>query len=103
MAKRRGQGRESFTCPNCGATVPAGAKFCRECGASDESGWNEDESSWAEDTASGYGPDDDFDYDDFVAREFPDHSPRLSRQRWKRWALIVLVVIVSVALLAWMF
>lgn len=22
----------SLTCPDCGATVPAGAKFCMECG-----------------------------------------------------------------------
>lgn len=29
-------------CPVCGAEVPAGAKACPECGASDSDGWSED-------------------------------------------------------------
>jgi hypothetical protein len=29
-------------CPVCGASVPKGAKACRECGADERSGWNED-------------------------------------------------------------
>ena len=29
-------------CPVCGASVPKGAKACRECGADERSGWNEE-------------------------------------------------------------
>ena len=32
---------ESFTCPVCQATVPAGARACPECGADEHTGWNE--------------------------------------------------------------
>ena len=29
-------------CPVCGAAVPSGAKSCRECGADERSGWDEE-------------------------------------------------------------
>jgi hypothetical protein len=31
---------ETFTCPNCGTDVLAGAAACPECGADDETGWS---------------------------------------------------------------
>ena len=53
------------TCPNCGADVPPNAKSCPECGSDEETGWSE------EARASGLDlPDEKFDYDDFVKREF---------------------------------
>jgi len=33
-------------CPVCGAAVPAGARSCRECGADERAGWNEDETRY---------------------------------------------------------
>ena len=33
---------DDFTCPNCGADVPAKAKACPECGADEKTGWAED-------------------------------------------------------------
>lgn len=33
---------EWFACPNCGAELPANAKFCPECGSDDNTGWSED-------------------------------------------------------------
>ena len=54
-------------CPNCGADVPPKAKACPECGACEDTGWAEDagyESTHLEE--------DEFDYDDFVAREFDE-------------------------------
>ena len=30
------------SCPVCGAPVPAGAKACRECGADERTGWDEE-------------------------------------------------------------
>lgn len=62
-------------CPFCGATLRANAAVCRNCGASDEYGWDS-----VENNVEGLGVDyiddaeDDFDYDDFVAREFPEHA-----------------------------
>ena len=57
--------RTPETCPTCGADVPKGAKACPECGADEHTGWSE------EAYASSLGlPDDSFDYDDFVKREF---------------------------------
>ncbi|MCB9496778.1 MAG: zinc ribbon domain-containing protein [Fibrobacteria bacterium] len=33
---------DGFVCPNCGAELPASAKFCPECGSDDRTGWSED-------------------------------------------------------------
>jgi len=57
-------------CPNCGAEVPPSARACPECGADEETGWSEE--------ASGDGldlPEEKFDYDDFVKREFGSKKP----------------------------
>jgi hypothetical protein len=100
MAKRSKKLDDFFTCPSCGAKVRVGAKFCRECGASDESGWGEDDSFDDDGTPAGYADDDDFDYDDFVRREFPDRSPARSKGWAKRLAMGVVVAIVIAAFLA---
>ena len=31
-----------FSCPNCGAELPASAKFCPECGSDEKTGWSEE-------------------------------------------------------------
>lgn len=59
-------------CPFCGASLSADATVCRRCGASEEYGWNSVENPLDEFGAD-YG-EDDFDYDDFVAREFPEQA-----------------------------
>lgn len=52
-------------CPNCGAEVPKNAKACPECGADDETGWNDDAA------AQRLGiPTEGFDYEEFVNEEF---------------------------------
>ena len=69
-------------CPNCGAAVPSGARTCSECGADEETGWNEDAH------AQGLGiPDEDFDYDEFVEREFGEEKPSVKAQglHWFWW------------------
>ena len=81
---------QGFPCPHCGEYVPAGARVCRECGASDECGWDVNDDPYR------VPPDEDeFDYDDFVAREFPDHSAADSPTRLKRarmaWIVVALV------------
>ena len=87
---------DSFVCPHCGADVPVGAKFCRECGADEEVGWN-DENAWS----TGYDTEvmDDEDYEDFVRREFPnDASVASPMQIWK--VLIVLALLASFLMFA---
>lgn len=58
------------TCPNCGADVPSGARACPECGADEETGWSE------EARYDGAGiPEESFDYDEYVKREFEGKKP----------------------------
>ncbi len=87
---------EVFPCPNCGSDWPTSRKVCRSCGYSDEYAASDD----------GFLPEDpnDFDYDDFVAREFPEHaaadSPAARRDSWTRW--VVLAIVASFVLGLWM-
>ena len=69
-----------FDCPVCGERVPARAASCPECGACDKSGWS------GQAYASGLGlPDEDFDYEKFVADEFGGPR-RKSSMQWVWWA-----------------
>jgi hypothetical protein len=64
-----------FVCESCGAELPLTATFCRHCGASDECGWGENQQREEFGLPGGYDDEqDDFDYDEFVAREFPDQG-----------------------------
>jgi len=74
-------------CPNCGAEVPPRAKACPECGSDEQTGWSE------EAHADGLGlPDEEFDYDDFVKREFGSKKPVPRGIHWFWWVVAVLVV-----------
>lgn len=75
-------------CPVCGAAVARGARVCRTCGASATDGW-----SAAAETSAFEHPTEDFDYDDFTAREF---GGRRSKRALPR-ALVVLVILVALA------
>ena len=86
--------RDFFVCPHCGAELPVDAKFCRECGADDEFGWNEDFGEEDDLPDGGYDGDGSFDYDEYVAREFSDRAPR-PPLRVRAWRLVVVVVIVA--------
>ncbi len=75
-------------CPNCGATVPREARACPECGSDDKTGWSE------ESYASGLElPDENFDYKDFVEREFGSKKPIPHGIHWFWWAVGLLLVI----------
>jgi uncharacterized membrane protein YvbJ len=82
-----------FACPCCGAEVACGASFCRQCGASEDSGWG--------DETDDYGEDDDFDYDEFVRREFPEHAPPGTKYPPRKVLMAILVVLLCIALLLW--
>lgn len=77
-----------FECPHCGEDVLAGAKVCRACGASDESGWNED------DFGDGY----DDEYQDAIYDDRAESAgvPGRSATAVRFWVrLVILAVIVS--------
>lgn len=80
-------------CPNCGAEVPLRARACPECGADEQTGWSEAARADGLDL-----PDDDFDYNDFVKREFGSSSPLPRGIRWFWWVIALSVVAILVAL-----
>ncbi len=94
MAKKR----DTFTCPHCGAQVPVGAAACRECGSDEETGWANEGDQWNTGVEDGYQPDDDFDYDNFVAEEFPEHAGGASRFSPSKLAIRVIIVLVVISL-----
>ena len=57
-------------CPVCGEWVPRGAAACDDCGACAKSGWKNEGSLDGVDL-----PDDSFDYDAFLEREFGASGP----------------------------
>ena len=73
-------------CPNCGAEVPAKAKACPGCGADDQTGWSEQARYNDLDL-----PDDSFDYDDFVKKEFGPASAVPHGIRWFWWVIAILL------------
>ena len=76
-------------CPNCGAEVPRGAKACPECGSDESTGWSDDARYSNLDL-----PDDNFDYGDFVKREFGgDRQPALPRGISWFWWLVALLLL----------
>jgi hypothetical protein len=83
-------------CPICGADVPPKAKACPECGADEGTGWSE------EAHASGLDlPDENFDYGDFVKREFGGAKNPVPRGiHWFWW--LVAVIILGAILWAWL-
>jgi len=68
--------------------VPRGAKACPECGSDEQTGWSEEASTGGLDL-----PDEEnFDYDDFVKREFGGKSPVPRGMHWFWWVIGVLIV-----------
>jgi uncharacterized membrane protein YvbJ len=74
-------------CPNCGARVPSGAKACPECGSDEQTGWSEEASASDLDL-----PEEKFDYDDFVEREFGGKSPVPRGIHWLWWVTALLLL-----------
>jgi hypothetical protein len=70
-------------CPNCGADVPRNAKACPGCGADENAGWADDAQQA---TAADLGlPEEDFDYNDFVKREFEGEGLKPRGLHWVWW------------------
>ena len=75
-AKDGGDGHY-FICPHCHAELDPDARVCPECGSDDETGWAEHADKWGADIPTGYSTDDEFDYEDFIRREFPSGPARI--------------------------
>ena len=99
MAKKRRKTRGYFACPHCGADVPVGAPACRECGSDADTGWSEDADKWEADIPTGYGTEEDSDYDDFMENEFPQEATFSAGLTLKKWAWRSGVAIACIGLL----
>jgi hypothetical protein len=82
-------------CPNCGADVPPNAKACPECGSCEETGWSEAATTGGLDL-----PDEEFDYNDFVKKEFGDKTPKPHGISWIWWVvgLVLLAILLGLFL-----
>jgi hypothetical protein len=78
-------------CPVCGTEVPPAAAACPECGACHASGWSEA----AAGDAIGL-PDEEFDYQAFVAEEF---GPPGGGERRSGWVLLTAAGLILLLLL----
>lgn len=79
-------------CPNCGAELPPRARACPECGSDEKTGWSEGAAT------GGLGlPDDEFNYEDYVEREFGGQKPMPRGIHWFWWVVAVLVLVAFVA------
>ena len=86
------------TCPVCGVDVPPKALACPGCGADRQSGWN--------DEATGLDgvdlPGENFDYDQFVEREFGGQvKPAGQKTIWWVAGIVLLIAIVTLFLFPW--
>ena len=76
-------------CPNCGADLPAKARACTECGACPDTGWADEAQH-----ESTHLPGEEFDYDDFVQREFGEGGrPAGKRMHWVWIGVAVLLIL----------
>ncbi|MDX1952531.1 MAG: zinc-ribbon domain-containing protein [Verrucomicrobiota bacterium] len=74
-------------CPNCGEEVPPRAKACPGCGSDETTGWSE--RAHAENLGI---PDDSFDYNEYIKREFEGETRSRRNRVWVVVAAILLVV-----------
>lgn len=84
-----------MTCPHCGAELASNAKFCPECGSDEQTGWSEQAASGGLDL-----PEAEFNYEEYVQREFGQKGPVPRGIHWFWW-LVALGLLA--ALLEWCF
>ena len=93
---------EFYLCPECGADVPVGSEGCKACGprkvahkmrrkkqkaARKKRSWEQDS------TYDGLGlPDEDFDYEDYVDREFGGKPHKRIGIAWYWWLTAVVLL-----------
>jgi hypothetical protein len=82
-------------CPVCGEDVPPKALACPECGSCHKTGWKEDA-----DVQDGLDlPDEEFDYDEYVQREFggggANRTPAMNPIWWITALVLVLILLAA--------
>jgi hypothetical protein len=104
MAKKRPKHDDYFVCPCCGADVRVGAVVCRECGASDDFGWD-DGDWWEDELPTGYASRDEDDeqaeYEEIIAEELPAHT--LGRTATRRRVIAIVAAITAASFFLWAF
>lgn len=101
---------DCYLCPECGAEVPVGSKGCQACGPRKvarrmrRKKVRQQKKSWEQNSLyDGIDlPDNDFDYEDFVEREFGGKPHRKVGLAWYWWltALILLLLFLMFSLSA---
>ncbi|MEM9080105.1 MAG: hypothetical protein AAGC74_05370 [Verrucomicrobiota bacterium] len=92
-------GGESYICPTCGGDVPVGGRGCDRCAPKkkrvrarakrERKSWEQDESADGLDL-----PGEDFDYDEFVEREFGKTPHKQIGIAWYWWVTAVGLLVV---------
>jgi hypothetical protein len=85
-----------YACPSCGAEVRVGSRGCPQCISAKSAKWEQDEHLDGVDLPEEAA---EFDYNDFVKREFGGRSSsRLKPHsiKWKWWITAVLLLAASV-------
>jgi hypothetical protein len=96
---RRRRTQETRPCPNCSADVPVRSLACRSCGSDAETGWAEEPRAKGLDLPSGYGGEDEFDYDEYLKRELGRTTDGRRVVLWRRVGVAVIVGILTVLML----
>ncbi len=86
---------EHECCPHCGAELPNKAKACPACGSDEQTGWSDAARTDGLDL-----PDEEFNYDEYVQREFSEHEHVPFGLHWFWW-LIALGLLIGFVLF-WM-
>lgn len=79
------------TCPVCGEHVPPKSLACRECGADHLTGW----APGALDSDGIDLPDDDFDYNEFIEKEFGSPTSARPKHLHPIWWIAGLITILA--------
>ncbi len=88
---------DAFICPICGEDVPANAAACPHCGSDENTGWS-DQTIY---DGTGIEDPDDFDYEEFLARERDGKTRSPAGRRWGGWLPLVILLVLILFILAW--
>lgn len=102
---------DCYLCPDCGGEVPVGSASCPGCGPRKvaqrmrQKKRRKKKRSWEQDSAQdGLDlPSNDYDYEDFVEREFGSKPHRKIGITWYWWltAIVVLAIFTFILISAW--
>lgn len=84
-------------CPNCGALVPEEARACPECGADEETGWNDT----ALEQRLGISDPDEFDHEEWEREEAGVTRKRPLAWLWWLTGVILLLLIAAGLVTHW--